>query len=59
MSSLSVSRSLSKVEGNDKTKGKWDKKCGRPHDAGSKENATSYKKFNAVVLMAQNEHPTL
>lgn len=33
---------------NDKTKGKWDKKQGRPQDEGNKENAESYKKFNAV-----------
>lgn len=30
------------------TKGKWDKKKGRPRDAGNKENAALYKNFNTV-----------
>ena len=35
-------------KGNDKTKGKWDKKRGIPQDAGKKDNIASYKKFNVV-----------
>jgi len=35
-------------KGNDKSKGKWDKKQGRPQDTSNKENETSYKKFNVV-----------
>jgi len=34
------------LKGNEKVKGKWPLKRGRPQDAGEKENVVPYKKFN-------------
>ena len=45
MSSQSENLSL---RGNDKVKGKWPPKRGRPHDADEKEKVFPYKKFNAI-----------
>ena len=36
------------LKGNEKVKGKWPPKRGRPQDASEKENVVIYKKFNAV-----------
>ena len=35
-------------KGNEKNKGKWDKKRGKPQDIDDKENVVSHKNFNAV-----------
>lgn len=36
------------LKGNDKVKGKWPPKWGRPQDAVEKENVVPYNKFNVV-----------
>jgi len=36
------------LKGNEKVKGKWPPKRGRPQDAGEKENVSPYKKFSTI-----------